>query len=282
MKGEMTRILRLSSDPTTYAHHISKLISNLSKKGYPKKILNSIASLYPHSNRHKALHSTTIKSKHYQDSIRLITSYHPSYPTKRTKHIMAGSNDWPFNSLVTYKRSANPSSAPPESSDPTAHCCRPPPTSVPRPSIHHAESWSSGLLLLFCLLATRGRQLNKPQLALERPSYLLHYCQLYIIKIFIISITQLLFACLFYDYFCNDYLYMYAFILFFFLVLISLYLYFFCTLSCNPSISTCFFHPITSFQHSLSLTIKCTHHSMPSCMPDEESVIDLKLRIYCF
>ena len=41
VKGEMTRILYLSSDPTIYAHHINKLISNLSKRGYPKKMLNS-------------------------------------------------------------------------------------------------------------------------------------------------------------------------------------------------------------------------------------------------
>ena len=74
VKGEMTRIFCLSSDPLVYSHHVSLLISNLSKKGYPKKPLNSIATLYPHCNRYNTLHSTTRKRKLYQD-----TNYPPHH-----------------------------------------------------------------------------------------------------------------------------------------------------------------------------------------------------------
>ena len=60
IKGELTRLLRLSSSPTTYAKQINFLLTPLRERGYPGKLLRAVARRYPYSLRNSKLRSNTI------------------------------------------------------------------------------------------------------------------------------------------------------------------------------------------------------------------------------
>ena len=63
IKGELTRLLRLSSSHTTYAKHVNVLLTHLRESGYPGKLLHALARRYPYSLRDSKLRTNTSKTK---------------------------------------------------------------------------------------------------------------------------------------------------------------------------------------------------------------------------
>ena len=104
IKGELTRLLRLSSSPSTYAKHVNLLLTHLRERGYPGKLLRAVARRYPYSLRDSKLPSNTTKATLYQDVIRLIYPYHPAFPPPLIRQAMAVRADWPFVSSVAFTK----------------------------------------------------------------------------------------------------------------------------------------------------------------------------------
>ena len=88
IKGELTRLLRLSSSPSTYAKHVNLLLTHLRERGYPGKLLRAVARRYPYSLRDSKLRSNTTKANLYQDVIQadLPIPSGISTPTHPTSH----------------------------------------------------------------------------------------------------------------------------------------------------------------------------------------------------
>ena len=105
IKGELTRLLRLSSSPSTYAKHVNLLLTHLRERGYPVKLLRAVARRYPYSIRDSKLRSNTTKATLYQDVIRLICPYHPAFPPPLIRQAMAVRADWPFVSSIAFTKS---------------------------------------------------------------------------------------------------------------------------------------------------------------------------------
>ena len=106
IKGELTRLLRLSSSPSTYAKHVNLLLTHLRERGYPGKLLRAVARRYPYSLRGSKLRSNTTKATLYQDVIRLICPYHPAFPPPLIRHFHPHSSDKPWQCALTGPTSA--------------------------------------------------------------------------------------------------------------------------------------------------------------------------------
>ena len=100
--GELIRLLRLSSSPQTYSHHVALLHAHLRGRGYPKKLLTRLEERHPYQKRQAVLQGNTNKKTLYKDIIRLHCNYHPAFQPSKIRKAMKGQHDWPFQSSVAF------------------------------------------------------------------------------------------------------------------------------------------------------------------------------------
>ena len=92
--GEITRILRLSSDNNIYIKHATKLFLTLLNIGYSRKKMKYLFAQYHYGRKHSLLNTNKKLNKEIADTVRLICDFHPAYPTRTVKEALQGPPDW--------------------------------------------------------------------------------------------------------------------------------------------------------------------------------------------
>ncbi len=86
LKGELTRLLRASSDPEIYTTIQEKLRTEFRNRGYPNKLIQQVIDSVPHNNRQDTLTQTNKQTKEYDTF--LVVEYSEDLDVKKLKSIL--------------------------------------------------------------------------------------------------------------------------------------------------------------------------------------------------